>query len=688
MAPGTRSSKNSFARIESDLETLTKDITQFLKTNDKSVEKFRQLSKSLYDGLKREDRCEGFRNKEDLDHLIIDEFDDEQIWQELELRNQPLLEISVTAVSRLSTKADVDFGIELNDDEEGGEADDKEMVDANNDDEGLETDAGVKDPDEELDEKDSEIEEDDIKGDPQNITVIAPASTHKPFRKTVVDDKFFKLGALEKFLDSEDQREERKMRRQKKAGADSEASYSDDEDDESVEYFGDLPSDDDGREARYNDFFDPIEGLREIEKQEQNSDLFSRKSKSCKSHKSVRFADDEIGEEEKEGEEYNGENGEQGDDDDGEEGELGEEGGDYDLRDAEDEDVEEDETEAAMKTTRDLFKDSDEDNTDEDRNMSTFQKNQKKLRQKIAKLEEHRLADKDWKMRGEISARNRPENSLMEEHLDFDHQTRQAPQITRTLTQKLEDWIVQRVKDKTWDDVVRKVKPTEEVFEFRRRLTLDQEKSKVGLAEVYEQEYLKMKEGERETTNPDHEEIKKMMGALFKQLDALSNYHFMPKPAQAELRIVNNLPTIAVEEVAPATVSDGTMLAPEEIKLKPKRDVLAKDERSKTDKNRERRLKKVHQRRKRKLVEEKEARRAERDPKFKERLERKTARENLQNSTNTKVLKTAKKRDSALKSSTKFFECLQDQIVNQVDAKKQARKQRELKRQRVGALKL
>lgn len=76
---------------------------------------------------------------------------------------------------------------------------------------------------------------------------------------------------------------------------------------------------------------------------------------------------------------------------------------------------------------------------------------------------------------------------------------------------------------------------------------------------------------------------------------------------------------------------------------KPKREVLAKDERSKTDKNRERRLKKIHQRRKRFFEKEKQKKRAERDLKFRERLERKTARENLRNSTNTKVLKTVRK---------------------------------------------
>ena len=42
-----------------------------------------------------------------------------------------------------------------------------------------------------------------------------------------------------------------------------------------------------------------------------------------------------------------------------------------------------------------------------------------------------------------------------------------------------------------WDDVERRVKPVEKPYDYSRSQPLDHEKSKFGLAEVYEQEYIK-----------------------------------------------------------------------------------------------------------------------------------------------------------------------------------------------------
>ena len=181
---------------------------------------------------------------------------------------------------------------------------------------------------------------------------------------------------------------------------------------------------------------------------------------------------------------------------------------------------------------------------DDDVHKSTFERRQDKVKQTIDDIHDTMLAsiggEKPWQLRGEVTALARPQDSLLEEYLQFDHTTRQAPVISVATTDQLEQMIKQRVKDKAFDDVERKVKPVEMQYKYKKQVMLDQEKSKVGLGDVYEQEFLKQQQQQQEqhqvhsaattdVANPKHDEIRKLMQSLFIKLDALSNFHYTPK---------------------------------------------------------------------------------------------------------------------------------------------------------------
>lgn len=68
--------------------------------------------------------------------------------------------------------------------------------------------------------------------------------------------------------------------------------------------------------------------------------------------------------------------------------------------------------------------------------------NQDKFKE-IEKLENQMADEKSWVLKGEVSAKSRPMNSLLAEHLDFDVGSKLPEKVTKEATNKLENLIKQ-----------------------------------------------------------------------------------------------------------------------------------------------------------------------------------------------------------------------------------------------------
>lgn len=164
-------------------------------------------------------------------------------------------------------------------------------------------------------------------------------------------------------------------------------------------------------------------------------------------------------------------------------------------------------------------------------------------------------------------------------------------------------------------------------------------------------------------------------------------HSFQPKP---ELKVVSNVPVISVEEVAPVSVSDAMILAPEEVHEK-KKEQKGNTEQTDTDRKRERRAKKrrqhecaVEREKRRKLVEKL-------NPGLGNKYSKKAALQKLEKdqktSKNVSVL-TDGGHGKPVKSSSAFFSRLQDEVRDQVRAKKETKRKKEKSAVKVTQLKL
>lgn len=79
--------------------------------------------------------------------------------------------------------------------------------------------------------------------------------------------------------------------------------------------------------------------------------------------------------------------------------------------------------------------------------LSTHEKRQAALAKQIAELEQEAIGPKDWTLLGEATAKARPENSLLEEDLDFEQVGKVVPVVTEETVKTLEELIKKRILD-------------------------------------------------------------------------------------------------------------------------------------------------------------------------------------------------------------------------------------------------
>ncbi|KAI9505982.1 U3 small nucleolar ribonucleoprotein complex, subunit Mpp10 [Coemansia spiralis] len=504
-----------------------------------------------------------------------------QLWELVSFRNEPVLKYSADMMKQLSQLLDSihvsNTGSSESEGEEDGivtsEIDEEESIAELLEDK-------TSDSDEEIDE---EQPDESVQGEQTDSDQEESSNEDEDgAKRSVIDDDFFSLAEMEKFADEAEEEDLRDREilagnYPKNANPDAEESEdSEDDEDEDVDIFQDVGALEDDEEE--DDDSDMVVDGKHRPDQVMYSDFFkapkgSKRGKAKVSRekhaKRVRFNPSAVGE------------------------------SDEDMQDSDEQAVN-----GSLHKTN-LFADDDSDKEDDSGSKSEFQKRQEKLQGLISKLEDEAVQPKHWTMVGEVTSSARPKDSLLGESLDFDYVQKPVPVVTQEATQTLEDVIKRRILNEEWDDVERKKDIQSKPFRPSAFIELNDKASKKSLAEEYEEQYLAQKSGDQFVPEKDakltdaHKAIDSQMRNLFTQLDALSHFHFAPKPATADIEIRTNAPALQMEEKLPVHVSQAEQLAPEEVYEKNKGyngrtgDLKGDTELSREDRKRRRQRKKV-----------------------------------------------------------------------------------------------
>ncbi|KNG43928.1 u3 small nucleolar ribonucleoprotein mpp10 [Stemphylium lycopersici] len=249
----------------------------------------------------------------------------------------------------------------------------------------------------------------------------------------------------------------------------------------------------------------------------------------------------------------------------------------------EEKEVEEDVEGTMARVHRDLFEDDDDvesegdlsdvDPADPKSRRSTHERRQAKIAEEIRRLEAANVAKREWQLSGEARAADRPQNSLLEENLEFERAGKPVPMVTQETSEDIEALIKRRILSGEFDEIHRRRPDDLATGPRRGRVEIDDTKSSKGLAELYEEEHLRATdpnfvEAKDEKLKKEHDEISALWKSVSAKLDSLSSSHFKPKPAAPNLEIRTDAPAIEMEDARPTAggeVASASMLAPQEV---------------------------------------------------------------------------------------------------------------------------
>ncbi|PCH33610.1 Mpp10 protein [Wolfiporia cocos MD-104 SS10] len=526
-------------------------------------------------------------------------------------------EVDLQGLEGLEMDSDGENGESEEEDEDEDEDEDEEDEDMEEEEEeeGREEDLGegveeLRDPSEEEDDEEDETVDLDKPSIPSSSRRKAKGKARGGHPE--LDDGFFDLAAF----NAETEAVEARAVSRGRLGGD--GSDEDDENEELVDMFAPVDGDDaalgedDGeQEFFYKDFFDPParSATAKGKGKARINEAAAAPTGKVRFHEEVRVkkikpkgknlptsmikaldVDDDDDDDEEDGEKEVDDE----EDDEGSEGierlssesakdsdEEAEYGSSDDVDVSEEISDEEDGLETMERFKDDLFADEEEERPD----VSTHEKRMAALQEEIAALEADNVAKKNWTLMGEATSRSRPQNSLLEEDLEYERIMKTVPVITEETVQSLEERIKARILEGEYDDVIRKRPVDDKPFLPSRFFELNDTKSKQSLAEIYEDEFVAAQTGgvageDRDgKLRKEHEEIEKLWESICGKLDALCNAHFTPKAPKATISTVSNVAAASMESALPTTMSTSSMLAPEEVFAPPSQvDLRARSE--------------------------------------------------------------------------------------------------------------